>query len=69
MAKKQFIAQLAISSESNESYMLSAGKSLLTHGEVDTMEQVYAKIEALTAAQLTEAAEEVFTGMSRLIYR
>ena len=33
------------------------------------MEQVYAKIEALTAAQLTEAAEEVFTGMSRLIYR
>ncbi|MDE7304788.1 MAG: insulinase family protein [Alistipes sp.] len=69
MAKKQFIAQLAISSESNESYMLSAGKSLLTHGEVDTMEQVYAKIRALTAAQLTEAAEEVFTGMSRLIYR
>ncbi len=69
MAKKQFIAQLAISSESNESYMLSAGKSLLTHGEVDTMEEVYAKIEALTAAQLTEAAEEVFTGMSRLIYR
>ncbi|MDE7078206.1 MAG: insulinase family protein, partial [Alistipes sp.] len=69
MAKKQFIAQLAISSESNESYMLSAGKSLLTHGEVDTMEQVYAKIRALTAAQLTEAAEEVFTGMSRLTYR
>ncbi|MCM1150465.1 MAG: insulinase family protein [Alistipes sp.] len=69
MAKKQFIAQLAISSESNESYMLSAGKSLLTHGEVDTMEQVYAKIRALTAAQLTEAAEAVFTGMSRLIYR
>ncbi len=69
MAKKQFIAQLAISSESNESYMLSAGKSLLTHGEVDTMEEVYAKIGALTAAQLTEAAEEVFAGMSRLIYR
>ena len=69
MAKKQFIAQLAISSESNESYMLSAGKSLLTHGEVDTMEQVYAKIRALTAAQLTEAAEEAFTKMSRLIYR
>jgi len=68
MAKKQFIAQLAISSESNESYMLGAGKSLLTHGEVDTLEQVYAKIRALTAGQLTETAEEVFTGMSRLIY-
>lgn len=69
MAKKQFIAQLAISSESNESYMLSAGKSLLTHDDVDTMEQVYAKIQALTATQLTEVAEEVFSDVSRLIYR
>ena len=68
MAKKQFIAQLAISSESNESYMLSAGKSLLTHDEIDTMEQVYAKVRELTASQLTEVAEEVFSGMSRLIY-
>lgn len=69
MAKKQFIAQLAISSESNESYMLGAGKSLLAHTEVDTMEQVYAKIRALTASQLTEAAEETFSNMSKLIYR
>lgn len=49
--------------------MLSAGKSLLTHDEIDTMEEVYAKIGALTAAQLTEAAEEVFTKMSRLTYK
>ncbi|MCM1300088.1 MAG: insulinase family protein [Alistipes senegalensis] len=69
MAKKQFIAQLAISSESNESYMLSAGKSLLTHGQVDTMEEVYAKIQALTAQQLTEAAEETFANLSRLLYK
>ncbi len=45
------------------------GKSLLTHDEIDTMEEVYAKIGALTAAQLTEAAEEVFTKMSRLTYK
>ncbi len=69
MAKKQFIAQLAISSESNESYMLSAGKSLLNHDEIDTMEQVYAKIRTLTALQLSEVAEEVFFNMSRLIYK
>ncbi|MEG1700682.1 MAG: pitrilysin family protein [Alistipes sp.] len=69
MAKKQFIAQLAISSESNESYMLGTGKSLLTHDDVDTMEQVYAKVRALTANQLHEIAEETFTGMSRLIYQ
>ncbi len=69
MAKKQFIAQLAISSESNESYMLGAGKSMLVHGEVDTMEAVYAKVGALAANQLTEAAEEIFSNMSRLIYK
>lgn len=69
MAKKQFIAQLAISGESNESYMLGAGKSLLTHDRVDTMEEVYAKIQALTAAQLTEVAGEAFSDLSRLIYR
>ncbi|WP_295937514.1 pitrilysin family protein [uncultured Alistipes sp.] len=69
MVKKQFIAQLAISSESNESYMLGAGKSILIHNEIDTMEQVYAKVRALTAGQLTEAAAEIFSGMSRLIYK
>ncbi len=69
MAKKQFIAQLAISMESNEGYMLGTGKSFLLHEEVDTMEQVYAKIEAITAVQLAEAAEEVFRVDSKLIYR
>ncbi len=69
MAKKQFIAQLAISMESNEGYMLGAGKSFLTHDDVDTMEEVYAKVDALTATELTEVGEEIFTGMSRLIYK
>lgn len=69
MAKKQFTAQLAISMESNEGYMLGAGKSFLTHDRVDTMKEVYAKIEALTAAELQEAAEETFSATSKLIYR
>lgn len=69
MAKKQFIAQLAISMESNESYMLGAGKSLLAHDRVDTMEEVYRKVVALTAGELTEVAEEFFTDTSCLIYK
>lgn len=69
MAKKQFIAQLAISSESNESYMLSAGKSLLVHDRIDTMEEVYAKVRALTPERLTEVAADVFGRMSQLIYK
>ncbi|MEG1611042.1 MAG: pitrilysin family protein [Alistipes sp.] len=69
MAKKQFIAQLAISMESNEGYMLGTGKSYLLHEEVDTMEQVYAKINALTASNLMQVANEVFAQTSRLIYK
>ncbi len=68
-AKKQFIAQLAISSANNESYMLGAGKSLLIHSEVDTMEQVFAKISALKATELTEVAEELFAHKSQLLYK
>ncbi|MCH5334579.1 MAG: insulinase family protein [Alistipes sp.] len=69
MAKKQFIAQLAISMESNEGYMLGAGRSLLAHGRVDTFEEVCRKIDAVTAGQLVETAGEVLTGMSRLTYK
>ena len=69
MAKKQFIAQLAISMESNEGYMLGAGKSFLAHREVDTMEEVYRKIQALTAEDLTDVASSVFSSPSRLIYK
>lgn len=69
MAKKQFIAQLAISIESNEGYMLGVGKSLLVHNEVDRMEEVYRKIEAMTAADLQAVARATFGDCSRLIYR
>ncbi|MEG1982543.1 MAG: pitrilysin family protein [Alistipes sp.] len=69
MAKKQFIAQLAISMESNEGYMLGAGKSILVHNQMDTMEEVYRKIQTLTATKLTAVAEEIFAAPSRLIYK
>ena len=69
MAKRQFIAQLAISNESNENYMLGAGKSLLVHDGLDTMEELYAKVEALTAADLTAVAEECFAHLSLLLYK
>ena len=69
MAKKQFIAQMAISMESNENYMLGAGKSYLVHDEMDTMKEVFRKVDSLRAEQLTEVADVVFGNMSRLIYK
>lgn len=69
MAKKQFIAQLAISMENNESYMLGCGKSLLVHDDINTMETVYRKVNALTANDISNVANEIFTHPSTLIYK
>ena len=55
--------------ESNEGYMLGAGKSFLVHSEVDTMEEVYRKIGALRAEELQEVAREIFAAPSILTYK
>ncbi len=69
MAKRQFMAQLAISMESNEGYMLGAGKSYLLHGEIDTVEESYKKVAALTAHDIQDVACELFDGLSMLTYK
>ncbi len=69
MAKRQFIAQLTISMESNEGYMLGAGKGLLTYGEVDTIEESCRRVMAITAEQIREVACEVLVDMSTLTYK
>ena len=69
MIKRQFLAQMAISMENNEGYMLGAGKSYLVHDEIDTLEEVYRKVSAVTAKQIVEVAEEIFSRTSTLIYQ
>lgn len=70
MAKKQFIAQMAISTESQENYILGLGKSLLVHdGGVDTLDEVFRKINAVTADQILEVSNRAFTDTSILMYR
>ena len=69
MAKRQFIAQLAIVNEAAEGYMLGAGKSLLAYGEVDTLEESYRKINAVTASDIMEVANEVWQKPSVLLYK
>jgi predicted Zn-dependent peptidase len=69
MTKRQFLAQMAISMENNEGYMLGAGKSFLVHDEIDTLEEVYRKVSTVTAEQIMEVAEEIFSRTSTLIYQ
>jgi predicted Zn-dependent peptidase len=69
VAKRQFVAQMAISMEANEGYMLGAGKSLLLYKDIDTLEEAYRKVASITAEQVRDVAADCFLNMSRLIYR
>lgn len=70
-AKKQLIGQLSISSENREELMLSIGKSYLLYDRVDSMEQVYQKINQLTSREILEISNEIFAPSltSILIYK
>ncbi len=69
-AKRQLMGQLAISLESHQNEMLSIGKNLLVYGKVDPIEVIYHKIENITALNLKEMANEVFSPaqLSTLIF-
>ena len=69
IAKKQFLGQVAITSENNEGYMLSAGKSYLVFGDVDSIESAAQKINGITGSQIMEVANDVFNDMSMLMYK
>ncbi len=70
IAHRQFMGQLAIAWESNLGRMLSMGKSILAMNRVQSLEEMCGQIEAVTADQLLEIANEVFDPgcMSRLTY-
>ena len=59
-AKKQLIGQLAISTENREDLMLSIGKSYMFFNQVEPMEAIFKKIEAIGSNQILEIANEIF---------
>ncbi|MFA6400857.1 MAG: pitrilysin family protein [Salinivirgaceae bacterium] len=70
-AKKQMIGQMAISSENLSNLMLNIGRSYLLFNKVDSLEQVYEKIQSVTANELLEVANEIFDAnqLSTLTYK
>lgn len=59
-AKKQFLGQLAISSDNGESQCLSMGKSLVSLGTIFTDRQNIEAIEAVTSEGIRNAALRIF---------
>ena len=59
-AKQKFIGQIALGEENRMGLIISMAKSLLDYGKVDTLEEVFTKINAVTASQALEISNQMF---------
>ena len=69
-AKQQLIGQITLAQESGSGIMMALGRSLLLYDRVDVLEEAYRKIQAVTAQEMQDIANEVFdpAALSSLTY-
>lgn len=69
--KEQLMGQLAMSEESNQSYMLAMAKSILDLGYVEPLQNIFDEIRNITSADLQNLANEYLNEeeFSSLIYK
>lgn len=69
--KKQIIGQIAVASDNFENLALDMGKTFLHYNRYESQEEVFQRIEALSADCLMEVANEIFDEHRRsvLIYQ
>jgi predicted Zn-dependent peptidase len=65
-AKQKFIGQIALAEENRMSLIISMAKSLLDFDHIDSLEDIFAKINAVTAQQLLHISNELLDN-SRMI--
>jgi len=70
-AKRQLIGQTTLSEENNCNVMLGQGKSLLQYNYIESLDEVYKKIEAITENELLDVANEIFNEkqLSTLLFK
>lgn len=70
-AQKQVIGQLGVSGDNREGLFLGLGKSYLHYNRYDTLPEVFAKVESLTAKEIQDTANEIFAPdrLFSLIYK
>ncbi len=59
-AKQKFIGQIALGEENRMGLLISMCKSLLDYGKVDTLAEIFEKINNVSAEQLLKVANEIF---------
>lgn len=70
-AKKQILGQFAMGQENNGALMLSFGKSLLLHNEIESFDEIVKDVDQMKAETLMEVANQIMQpeNFSRLIFR
>ncbi|MFC3200167.1 M16 family metallopeptidase [Parapedobacter deserti] len=68
-AKKKFKGQIALGEENRLNLIITLAKSLLDHNEIQTLADVFAKIDAVTSDQLLAIANEIFDEHNRSTLR
>lgn len=70
-AKQKFNGQIALGEENRLHLIISLAKSLLDYNRADTLEEVIAKVNAVSADQLLEVANEVLdpTKLTTLLFK
>ncbi len=59
-AKQKFVGQIALGEENRIGLIIAMAKSLLDFGYVDSIEEIFAKINAVTADEMLATANEIF---------
>jgi predicted Zn-dependent peptidase len=59
-AKQKFVGQIALGEENRIGLIIAMAKSLLDFGYVDSIEEIFAKINAVTANEMVATANEIF---------
>lgn len=69
--RRQLKGQLAISLESHQNEMLAMGKNVITYNKVDTVDEIYRKIDLISAGDIQDLANQVFdpSQLSTLIFQ
>jgi predicted Zn-dependent peptidase len=59
-AKQKLIGQIALGEENRMGLLISMCKSLVDYGKVDTLEEIFEKINVVSSEQLLKIANEIF---------
>jgi predicted Zn-dependent peptidase len=60
-AKRKYIGQIALGEENRMALIISLAKSVIDHGYAESLEQIFAKINAINTDQVLQVANEILS--------